>query len=93
MSLSLIGNFAPVVGITLAVRNVLISRRLTSPYNSQMQGKWIAVMHWGGNSKMRVASWLGKDSCWWRLAEFEGKVPKLNFEIGNPESVFDFSLC
>jgi hypothetical protein len=55
-----------------------------------MQGKWIAVMHWGGNSKMGVTSCLEKDSYWWRLAEFEGQVPKLNFEIGNPESVFDF---
>jgi hypothetical protein len=58
-----------------------------------MQGKWIAVMHWGGNSKMGVTSCFEKDSYWWRLAEFEGQVPKLNFEIGNPESVFDFPLC
>ena len=50
-------------------------------------------MHWGGNSKLRITSYFGKDSCWWRLAEFEGKVLKLNLKIGNPESVFDFPLC
>ena len=42
---------------------------------------------------MRVTSCLEKDSCQWRLAEFEGQVPKLNFEVGTPESVFDFPLC